>query len=50
MYFNKGSRCGGFFMSDGNTCPNCLQKDQLEMSRLEKFIIEIGSASCRERV
>ena len=27
-------------MSDGNTCPNCLQKDQLEMSRLENFIME----------
>ncbi len=40
MNFNKCSRCGGFFMSDGNTCPNCLQKDQMEMIRLENFIEE----------
>ncbi len=40
MNFNKCSRCGGFFVSDGNTCPNCLQKDQSEMYRLENFIEE----------
>ena len=40
MNFNKCSRCGGFFMADGNTCPNCLQKDQLEIGRLENFIME----------
>ena len=40
MNFNKCSRCGGFFVSDGNTCPNCLQKDQKEMYRLENFIEE----------
>ena len=40
MNFNRSSRCGGFFMSEGNTCPSCLQKDQLEMSRLENFIME----------
>ena len=27
-------------MSDWITFPNCLQKDQLEMSRLENFIME----------
>ena len=40
MNFNRCSRCGGFFMSEGNTWPSCLQKDQLEMSRLENFIME----------
>lgn len=40
MNFNKCSRCGGFFIADGNTCPNCLQKDQMEMIRLENFIEE----------
>lgn len=40
MNFNKCSRCGGFFVSNGNTCPNCLQKDQMEMYRLESFIQE----------
>lgn len=40
MNFNKCSRCGGFFISEGNTCPNCIQKDQMEMYRLETFIQE----------
>ncbi len=40
MNFNKCSRCGGFFISEGNTCPNCLPKDQLEINKLENFIAE----------
>lgn len=40
MNFNKCSRCGGFFMAEGNTCPNCLQRDRFEMNRLENFIEE----------
>lgn len=40
MNFNKCSRCGGFFISGGNTCPNCIQKDEMEMYRLENFIEE----------
>lgn len=45
MKFNKCSRCGGFFVSEGNTCPNCLPKDQLEISRLENFISENKDAN-----
>mgnify|MGYP000468401545 CR=1 FL=1 len=45
MNFNKCSRCGGFFVSEGNTCPNCLQKDQQEINRLENFIIENSNAN-----
>lgn len=40
MNFNKCCRCGGFFISDGNTCPTCLPKEQLEMNKLESFIAE----------
>ena len=40
MNFNKCSRCGCFFMAPSSICPNCTQKDQLEMSRLKSFITE----------
>ena len=40
MNFNRCSRCGGFFMAEGDTCPNCLQRDKFEMNRLENFIEE----------
>lgn len=40
MNFNKCSRCGCFFVAEGNVCPNCLPKDKLEMSCLENFITE----------
>lgn len=45
MNFNKCSRCGGFFVYEGDTCPNCLQKDQQEINRLENFIIENSNAN-----
>ncbi len=40
MNFNKCSRCGCFFMSDNNVCPNCQPKDQYEMSQLKNFLEE----------
>lgn len=45
MNFNKCSRCGGFFISEGDTCPNCLQRDKFEMNRLENFIKENSNAN-----
>ena len=40
MNFNKCSRCGCFFMSDNNVCPNCEPKDISEMSLLKNFLID----------
>ena len=45
MNFNRCSRCGGFFMAEGDTCPNCLQRDKFEMNRLENFIEENPNTS-----
>lgn len=40
MNFNKCSRCGCFFMSDSNICPNCQPKEQYEMNQLKDFLEE----------
>lgn len=40
MNFNKCCRCGCFFMSDNNVCPNCQPKDQYEMNQLKNFLEE----------
>ena len=34
MEFNKCSRCGSFYVSQGNVCPKCQSKDTLEFSTL----------------
>ena len=38
MQFNKCSRCGCFFVSSGDVCPNCQSKDNFEMSKLKEFL------------
>ncbi len=40
MNFNKCSRCGCFFLTEGTVCPNCQPKDQLEINRLKDYIAE----------
>ena len=40
MNFNKCSRCGCFFMTNSTVCPNCQEKDALEMHRLENYMQE----------
>ena len=38
MQFNKCSRCGCFFVSNGDVCPNCAPKDNFEMNKfLRRF-------------
>lgn len=37
MDFNRCCRCGSFFHSDGNVCPNCLPKDLCEIANLKSF-------------
>ena len=40
MNFNKCSRCCCFFKANSIVCPNCQEKDALEMHRLENYIQE----------
>ena len=34
MEFNRCSRCGSFYVSAGNVCPKCSQKDGLELDTI----------------
>lgn len=45
MDFNKCTRCGNFYMSEGNVCPKCLSKDNLEFSTFKSYIQENGIES-----
>ena len=40
MEFNRCSRCGSFYVSAGNVCPKCSQKDGLEFSTFKSYIQE----------
>ena len=40
MNLNKCNRCGCFFQTDGNVCPDCAQKDEMEILRLKNYIEE----------
>ena len=40
MNFNKCSRCGAFFLSENNICPNCQPKEDFEINCLQNFITE----------
>ena len=46
MNFNRCSRCGCFFMSQSSVCPNCIQKDELEINRLKNFMVENPLENC----
>ena len=40
MELNKCSRCGAFFVSGNNVCPNCEVKDSAEIFKLKSFLEE----------
>lgn len=40
MNFNKCTRCGCFYVTDGETCPSCQEKDNSDISKLNNFFIE----------
>lgn len=42
MEFNKCSRCGNFYVSEGNVCPKCTSKDNFEFSTFTNYIKENG--------
>ena len=42
MDFNRCSRCGNFYVSQGNDCPKCSSKDGFEFSTFKNYIKENG--------
>lgn len=40
MELNKCKRCGAFFASNNNVCPNCEPKDMCDLSKLKGFLEE----------
>lgn len=42
MDFNRCSRCGSFYISEGNVCPKCKTKDGVEFSTFKSYIDENG--------
>ena len=42
MELNKCSRCGAFYASEGDICPKCASKDNLELSTFKSYIEQNG--------
>lgn len=42
MEFNKCSRCGSFYIAQGNVCPKCSNQDNLEFETFKNYIAENG--------
>lgn len=45
MELNRCSRCGAFYASEGDVCPKCAEKDNLELSTFKSYIEENGFSS-----
>ena len=45
MEFNRCSRCGNFYVSEGNVCPKCSQKDGFEFSTFKAYVEENGCSN-----
>ena len=42
MDLNRCSRCGNFYVSNENVCPNCSMKDEVEFSTFKSYVQENG--------
>lgn len=42
MELNRCSRCGSFYVSEGNVCPKCRIKDSAEFSVFKVYVEENG--------
>lgn len=42
MELNRCSRCGSFYVSEGNVCPKCSAKDGFEFSTFKTYVEEKG--------
>lgn len=38
MEINRCSRCGNFFATTGDVCPNCIAKDTLEQATFKNYL------------
>ena len=38
MKINRCTRCGNFYTSDGDVCPNCIIKDNQELSTFRNYL------------
>ena len=50
MDFNRCSRCGNFYVSQGNVCPKCSSKDGFEFSTFKNYIKENGFDNSLETI
>ncbi|MBR1653334.1 MAG: hypothetical protein IJ690_00040 [Clostridia bacterium] len=39
MEFNKCPQCGSFFAYSGKMCPNCANKDNTRIQKLENYLL-----------
>lgn len=42
MELNRCSRCGSFYVAEGNVCPKCSAKDGFEFSTFKSYVQENG--------
>lgn len=42
MELNRCSRCGNFYVSEGNVCPKCSSKDGFEFQTFKSYVEENG--------
>lgn len=45
MELNRCNRCGAFYASNGDVCPKCASKDNLELSTFNSYIEQNGVSS-----
>lgn len=50
MEFNRCSRCGSFYLSEGDVCPKCSTKDNLEFSTFKTYVEENGIKESLENI
>ena len=50
MQFNKCSRCGCFFMTNSDVCPNCEPKDISDINKLKNFFEDANPNSSIEEI
>ena len=50
MEFKRCTRCGGFYISEGDVCSNCITKDNLELGTFRNYVQENGLSNSLEHL
>ena len=50
MEFNRCTRCGGFYVSQGDVCPKCITKDNLELGNFKTYVQENGLSNSLDTI